>query len=75
MTDTKTPNKFKTIKTQSKITMPIGRSSEKALEAKTARMTAAGRERCAKLRLDFKPFKDPIMVDSDIRTETIITIS
>ena len=62
-------------KTQSKRTMPIGRLLEKAWEAKTARMIAAGRQRSAKLRLDFKPLVDPVMVNSDIRTETMITIN
>ena len=75
MTDIKTPNKFKTIKTQSKRTMPTGRSSEKALEAKTARMIAAGRQRSVKLRFDFNPLMDPAMFDSDMKIVITITIN
>ena len=75
MTDSKTPIRFKRTKTQSKRTMPIGRLSEKAWEEKKARMIAAGRQRSAKLCLDLRPLVDPTMVNSDIRTETIITIN
>ena len=53
----------------------MGRSSEKALEAKTAIMIAAGRQRSVKLRLEFNLLKDPKMLKRDMRTVTIITMS